>query len=198
MDVLLNAQLRDGTGKGNARTLRSAGLVPAVVYGPKSESTSLSVSAKSLEKLLRDLGGESKLIDLNIEDSGEQAVRQVLIREVQVHPVRRRFLHVDFYEVPLDQPIVVEVLLDVQGEPMGVKKGGSLEIIRRSISLRCLPAEIPERIQVDVTGLDLGDTVHISDLISRVAFEIVDDHALALISVSSPEGDKDEEGSESE
>lgn len=198
MDVLLNAQLRDGTGKGNARTLRSAGLVPAVIYGPKSEPTPLAVSAKSLEKLLRDLGGESKLIELNIEDSGEQAARQVLIREVQVHPVRRRFLHVDFYEVPLDQPIVVEVLLDVQGEPVGVKKGGSLEIIRRSISLRCLPAEIPERIQVDVTGLDLGDTVHISDLISKVAFEIMDDHALALISVSSPEGDKDEEGSESE
>lgn len=198
MDVVLDAQLRSGTGKGFARTVRSAGEVPAVIYGPKSEPTSLTVSAKQLEKMLRDLAGEAKLITLNIGDGGAQTARQVLIREVQVHPVRRRFLHVDFYEVPLDQAIVVEVLLDVQGESVGVKKGGSLEVIRRSVSLRCLPAEIPERIAVDVSGLDLGGTIHVSDLIPSVPFDIVDDPALAIVTVSAPEGAGEEEASEAE
>ena len=121
MDVELSVQLRTKTGTGAARRLRKEDTVPAILYGPKTAPVLLAVPAIRLLKLLRDMGEESKLIRLAIGDGKDQQIRQALIREVQTHPVRRRFLHVDFYEVPLDQPILVEVPVELDGEPVGEK-----------------------------------------------------------------------------
>ena len=194
MDIELNAQVRKVGGKGVARRLRREGRVPAVLYGPKTPSQLLSLSAKSLEKLLSGMGEESRLLQLKIEDGSEVQNRQVLVREVQVHPVRRRFLHVDLYEVPLDHPIVVEVHVELMGESVGVRKGGTLNLIRRTLSVRCPPGEIPEKIELNVADLDLGGSVHVEDLIGRVPYELVDDPSFAVVNVSSPE----EAGKESE
>jgi len=188
MNVEMTVQVRTGTGKELAGRLRRAEQVPAVLYGPKAQTLSLSVPAAQLEKLLRDMGEESRLLRLTIEGGEEQQVRQVLIREIQVHPIRRRFLHVDFYEVPLDRAIVVEVPVEMQGEAVGIKKGGTLNLIRRTLAVRCLPGEIPERIQVDISGLDLGDTIHVADLLEKVPFELVGDRSFAVVTVASPEG----------
>ena len=185
MDAELNVQRREGSGKGASRRLRAGERVPAIFYGPKTDPVSLSVSALELEKLLRDMGKESKLLKLNIE--GEES-HQVLIREVQTHPYRRRFFHVDFYEVPLDQLIVVEVLVELEGEPVGVKKGGELNLIRRTLSVRCLPREIPERIRVDVSGLEMGESIHVQDIAAGLAFELVEDMAASVANVMAPEG----------
>lgn len=193
MDVELVGQLRSETGKGAARRLRSRQMVPAIVYGPKMESVSVAVSSKRMEKLLRDMGEESRLLTLSIEGDGEPSTKQVLIREIQVHPSRRRFLHVDFYEVPMDHPIVVVVPVELVGESVGVKKGGTVDVVRRTVSVRCLPGEIPEKIEVDIKQLDLGGAIHVGDLAKMVPYALVDDKHLSIVNILAPEGAAKEE-----
>jgi len=187
MDVDLSVQVRTKTGRGPARRLRREETVPGILYGPKMAPIPLAVPAVPLLKLLRDMGEESKLIRLVIGQDTDQQVRQALIREVQTHPVRRRFLHVDFYEVPLDQPILVDVPVELDGEAVGEKKGGVLNLIRRTLSVRCLPGEIPERVHIDISGMDLGSSVHVADLIGRVPFELMDDKGTAVVAMVVPE-----------
>jgi len=185
MNLELTAARKTTSGKGAARSVRRDKRVPAVLYGPKTESISLTVSSIELEKLLRDTGGESKLLNLNID--GQDSPKQVLIREVQVHPYRRRFLHVDFYEVPLDQPIVVEVPIALVGDSIGVQKGGEINLIRRTLSVRCLPNQIPESIRVDVSKMDLGQIIHVEELTAEATFVIVDEKSVGVVSILVPE-----------
>jgi large subunit ribosomal protein L25 len=184
MTLQIEAATRDRTGKGAARAVRRDLRVPAVLYGPKTEATSLSVSALHLEKLLRETGGESKLLNLKIDGS---QTRQVLIREIQTHPYRRRFLHVDFYEVPLDQPITVEVAVELTGDSIGVQKGGELNLIQRTLAVRCLPNQIPESIRVDVSSLDLGEVLHVEDLAVGAPYQFDEDPSVGVVSVVAPE-----------
>lgn len=187
MELQLTASIRSGSGKGPARAVRREKNVPAVLYGPKTEPLNLTVSAAHLEKLVKSTGGESKLLNLHIEDGEKSLSKQVLIREVQVHPYRRRFLHVDFYEVPLDQPIVVEVPIALVGDSIGVQKGGEFNVILRTLSVRCLPNQIPENIPVDVSKLDLGQILHVEELDAGGTFELVDDPSAGVVSVIAPE-----------
>ncbi len=181
----LTAEKRDQHGKGAARRTRRESRVPAILYGPKTEAVSLSVSSLQLEKLLRDTHGESKLLNLNIDGGGE--ARQVLIREVQVHPYRRRFLHVDFYEVPLDQPIEVEVPVELVGESIGVSKGGELNLIQRTLAVRCFPNQIPESVRINISKMDLGHILHVGDLEAQEGYELVDEKAMGIVSIIAPE-----------
>jgi len=193
MDVELSVRMRSKVGKGAARVLRGEERVPAVLYGPKTEPVLLSVEAKRLEKLLRDAGEESKLLRLSVEGEEGSPVRQALIREVQVHPYRKRFLHVDFYEVPLDQPIMVDVPVDLVGEAVCVKKGGLVNLVRRTLAVRCLPGAIPEKIQIDVSDMEIGSAFHVGDL--KESFELIDDAGITIVNVTAPEGKgKEEEG----
>lgn len=187
MNVELGVEARPRTGKGAARSLRRQDKIPGVIYGPKADPLPVSVADNALEKLLREMGEESKLLKVTVDDGQTRQMRQVLIREVQVHPVRRRFLHVDFYEVPLDHPIVVEVPVEVLGEAVGVRDGGVLNVISRTLAVRCLPGDIPEKVQIDVSSLEIGSTVHVADLIQQVPFELVDDAHLTVVTVNAPE-----------
>ncbi len=195
MSLELEAVLRQKTGKGGARSARRDLMVPAVLYGPKTPSTILAVSSSHLEKFLRETGGESKLINLKI-DEGEP--RQVLIREIQTHPYRRRFLHVDFYEVPMDQSITVEVVVELVGDSVGVQKGGELNLIQRTLAVRCLPGEIPEKIRVDVSNLDMGDILHVQDLVAESSYEFDDDPSTGVVGVEGLESAAPAAGEESE
>lgn len=187
MDYEIAASFRNGTKKGAARRLRREELVPAILYGPKMDPISLAVPALRLEKLLKTMEGESRLVALSFGEGDDRQTRQVLLREVQVHPYRRRFLHVDFFEAPLDRPIVVNVPIELKGEAIGVRKGGSINLILRTLAVRCLPAEIPERIRVDVSGLDLGGTITIAGLSSQVTAELMGEPSQALVTVIAPE-----------
>lgn len=193
MDVELVAQVRDVSGKGASRRLRAQAQVPAVLYGPKMEPLKLSVSSRRLERLLKDMGEESRLLELTLEGVDDRPNRQVLIREVQTHPVRRRFLHVDFYEVPLDHAIELNVPVELVGEAIGVRKGGTLNLIRRMLSIRCLPGQIPEKVQVDVSELEQGDSIYVHDLVGQGPFEFMDDPNHAVVNVVAPEGSAGEE-----
>ena len=184
MSLELKAVTREMTGKGPARSVRRDLRVPAVLYGPKTQPTPLSVSALDLEKLLRETQGESKLLNLNIE--GGQT-RQVLFREIQKHPYRRRFLHVDFYEVPLDQSITVEVVVELVGDSIGVQKGGEINLIQRTLAVRCLPNQIPESVRIDVSKLELGEMLHVEDLVAESSYEFDEDPSVGVVSVVAPE-----------
>ncbi len=196
MDVALTAQLRDVMGKGPSRRLRQEKKVPAVLYGPKMDAVALTVSAQDLEKLLREIGEESKLLQLAIEGGAEKLNKQVLIREIQVHPFRKRFLHVDFFEVPLDVAIEVEVLVELQGEAVGVKKGGDLDQLMRTVTVKCFPDQIPEKVIVDVTALDLGGSIRVSDLKGKVPYDLVGDPHYPIVTISSLETPASGEGAE--
>jgi len=190
MDIELKCQPRTLTGKGPARRLRKADSVPAVLYGPKSAPVPLALSAKRLERLLSDMGEESKLLRLTIEGDGGSETRHVMIREVQKHPFRKRLLHVDFYEVALDQAIEVEVPVELVGEAVGLKKGGIVNLVRRTLAVRCLPTAIPETIKVDVSGLDLGHSVHVADVMKTVAVEIAEEPGQTVVAVNVPGEEK--------
>jgi large subunit ribosomal protein L25 len=188
MDIQLVAQLRDMTGKNEARSLRRQEMVPAVFYGPRSTSLPITVPMARLEKLFRDMGDEHKLLSLIIEDGQNRQEKHVMIREVQVHPARRQLLHVDFYEVAMDQAIEVDVPVELKGKPLGVEKGGILNQIRRTLTVRCLPGEIPEKVEVDVSAVDIGASIKVADLIGVVPYVLTDDHSFAVAAVVAPEG----------
>jgi large subunit ribosomal protein L25 len=156
----MTAQPRQGNGKGAARSVRREGLVPVVLYGQKITPLSLSVNPKELQSAFS--AGANTLITLKVP--GDGASKVVMIKDYQVDPVRRTMLHADLYEIRMDQELALEVPIHLTGKSEGVKAGGILEQIHRSISVLCFPDRIPDAIEVDVTPLTVGQSVHAGDL----------------------------------
>ena len=161
---VLSAEIREGVGKGKARKLRAKGLIPAIFYSPKSQSIPLVIDSKEFVKTLQTEAGENVLIDLNIR-KGDQADRKVvMVKDIQIDPLQGTTLHTDFYEVAMNEMVTVEVPIHLVGKPEGIKMGGILEQIRRVIQIQCLPGDIPKRIDVDVSSLKIGDSIHVQDI----------------------------------
>jgi len=160
--LVLDVEAREGKGKGSARRARAQGRVPAIFYGPKSPSRTISVDGKELSQRITNLEG-THLIQLrsSVSDLNQ---KMVLLRELQSDPVSGAPLHADFYEVALDKAIEVKVPLHFTGKALGVTLGGILQPIFRELTVRCLPTAIPEYIEVDVTELAIHGAVHIADL----------------------------------
>lgn len=158
----LRAEEREATGSGPASRLRREGWVPGVIYGPEQESVPLKVEEPELRHLLETIRIDNTLVDLEVADDGE---RKVLIREVQQHPWKGQLLHVDFYQIQEDEEIRVGVPIEFVGVPTGVSEdGGILQTVRDSIEVECLPDEIPESFEIDVSELEIGDSLHVADL----------------------------------
>jgi large subunit ribosomal protein L25 len=161
---VLSAEIREGVGKGKARKLRAKGLIPAIFYSPQSQSIPLVIDSKEFVKTLQTEAGENVLIDLNIR-KGDQADRKVvMVKDIQIDPLQGTTLHTDFYEVAMNEMVTVEVPIHLVGKPEGIKMGGILEQIRRVIQIQCLPGDIPKRIDVDVSSLKIGDSIHVQDI----------------------------------
>ena len=161
---VLSAEIREGVGKERARKLRAKGLIPAIFYSPKSQSVPLVIDSKEFVKTLQTEAGENVLIDLNIR-KGDQADRKVvMVKDIQIDPLQGTTLHTDFYEVAMNEMVTVEVPIHLVGKPEGIKMGGILEQIRRVIQIQCLPGDIPKRIDVDVSSLKIGDSIHVQDI----------------------------------
>ncbi len=163
--VILKSTRRDGVGKGVARRLREAGNVPAIYYGRGEEPVALTVQVKELETLLHGSAGSNVIVDLKVEGAAA-ADRKAILREIQRHPVRGNILHVDLQHISLSERITVEVPIVLVGVPTGVKDGGGiLEHLLREVEVECLPTDIPEKLTVDVSNLNIGESVHVSDLV---------------------------------
>jgi len=180
MAVALKGKIREGRGKGANRKLRSEGMLPAVVYGGKS-SVSLTVNPKELKKLIEKEGINS-LIELAIEGDSEKK-RVVVIKDHQQHPIRDGWEHADFLEVDMQQKIKVDVPIILEGHSPGEKLGGMVEHNLHTLSVKCLPGEIPESIKVDMTQVELDQVVHISDLTVPETVEVLDNMSESVISV---------------
>jgi len=158
----LLAKIRTQFGKEASRKLRQKGLVPAICYGPNTEPVPLTIDPKELMRTIQL--GENVLIDLMIQDGKQAAQKVVVVRDLQIDPVMDQYLHADLFEVVMDEEISVEVPIVLVGKAEGVKIGGVLEQITREITVECLPADIPQTIEVDVSHLNIGDAIHIGDI----------------------------------
>lgn len=191
----LDAQLRNETGKGAARSLRRAGYVPAVIYGHGETTRACKVEKKELERLLSSIAHESTLIDLKL-DNGDTS--RVLIRELQVHPYRPEVLHVDFLAVHKGEKVRLDVAVQLQGAAPGVKEGGVLEHLRHEVEIRCDPDAIPEALELDISGLGIGDTLTVGDLKVVPGVEVLVDPSASIVTVVPPTVHKVEEEEEEE
>ncbi|MEI9476806.1 MAG: 50S ribosomal protein L25 [Deltaproteobacteria bacterium] len=161
---VLVVETREGLKKGNARKLRAKGLIPAVFYGPRSKTLPLVLDPKELSRALKTEAGANVLIDLDIRNADQLGRKVVMVKDIQLHPLQREILHADFYEVAMDEMVNVEVPIHLIGKSEGVKAGGILEQVRRVIEIQCLPADIPKFIEVDVTALQIGDSIHVQSI----------------------------------
>ncbi len=183
--VNLQGEIRTAVGKTAAKRLRRALRIPGVVYGGKQVPLPVVVNP---HELLSALGaGENVLINLSVAGIAGTQTRTVILKELQLDPVKGRPLHADFMEVSMERKIRVEVPLILAGEPVGVKsKGGILEQPLRQLFVECLPLNIPERITVEVSALDIGDAVHVRDLTVGEGVRILEDTARVVASVVAP------------
>ena len=199
--VMLKAEARTGRGKGAARKLRATGRVPAVLYGADAESVALSVDATEATHLFQTISVENTIVDLAVA-GGKEAVR-TLVREVQVHPLRPQLLHIDFLRIQAGVKVDLDIPVHLTGVPEGVRaEGGVLQQIIHELPVRVLPSNIPPSIEIDVTGLGLGDTIHVSDLDLGEDVEIQAELDQTIAAVVAPRAlaldEEEEEGEEVE
>lgn len=161
--VKLNVSRRTATGRAAVRKLKAQGAVPAVIYGGKSQPESLQVDRRAISNLLSHASGENILVELEIE--GESNNRVALVQEVQHSPLGGEVLHIDFHAVSMDEMIEAEVPLEPTGTALGVKTyGGLLEQNLRSLEIECLPRDLPDVISVDISNLNIGDSIHVREI----------------------------------
>ena len=180
--VTLSAATRSGTGKGAARQLRREGFIPAVVYGHGEESTHLQLNTDEVEHLLGRISAATTVIGLKV---GKKQTQNVLIREIQRHPVTPIILHIDFFHIREDEKIRVAVPVHLDGRPEGVEAGGILQQVRHELQVECLPGDIPEGFHIDVSALLVGDSLHIGDLDSG-GVAVLEDPDLTVCTVVPP------------
>lgn len=179
----LSATRRTGTGKGAARTLRREGKIPGVIYGHKREPQALAVAARDLEKLLDVISADNTVIELAIEGTNGRA----LIREIQRHPFKRQILHVDFQEVIAGEKMTVRVPLRLVGTPVGVRLGGGIvDHTLRELTISVDPANMPNHIDVDISELNLGDSIHVSQLTVPAGATVEDEPDAAVVVIATP------------
>jgi large subunit ribosomal protein L25 len=178
----IDVEVRNKTGKGVARKLRSAGRLPAVLYGPQTEPLPISVDAHDFQVMLQGAVGEQILFTMNMSEGDKK--RLAMVKELQTHPVNDRIIHVDFYEVDMDRKLHTEVPIKLVGTPVGVEVyKGILEVMHRTVNILCLPMNVPDYIEVDVSNLNIGDAAHISDITPPEGVEITDSMDITLAAV---------------
>ncbi len=186
MKFELAVAVRDRAGKGAARSMRRSGRVPAVLYG-QGECLLLTISPEELIKILKSQAGSTALISLTVEGAKSKPNRTALLRDFQVDPVTGAVLHADLFEISMDKPIRVKVPIHVVGGvPTGVKEGGVLHHNLRELYIECLPAALPDHIEVDAAALKIGEGIHVKEITKRDGIRFLDDADQMVVSVAAP------------
>ncbi|MGQ0695719.1 MAG: 50S ribosomal protein L25 [Nitrospiraceae bacterium] len=182
----LTAVARDRAGKGAARSMRRAGKVPAVLYG-QGECLLVTVDPEELIKILKSRAGSTALISLTVTGVKSKPNRTALLRDYQVDPVSGTVLHADLFEISMSKPIRVKVPIQIiGGVPAGVKEGGVLHHNMRDLHVECLPAALPDHIEVDASALNIGDGIHLKEIAPREGVRFLDDPDQMVVSVAAP------------
>jgi large subunit ribosomal protein L25 len=181
-EIAIPANRREGLGKGPARRARFAGTIPAVVYGPEITPLSIAVREQDFRAALKAAGGESTIYTLMLDGQANK----VIIREIQRDPLTSRIIHLDFHAISMNKPIDIRIPLHFVGTPKGVKsEGGIMQVLIRDLEISCLPVNIPEHVEIDVTELGIGDSIHVRNLnIPNV--EILADASSTVVVISAP------------
>jgi large subunit ribosomal protein L25 len=197
MEAILEATIRESRGKNEARRTRREGQVPGVLYGSsggaaneaaRTEAKAIAVQPKALLKILHSQSGANTLISLKLDGEGDA---RVLVKDYQIDPVTHQLLHADFYRINMDRPLRVTIPVIVKGEPKGVKQqGGLLEFIRREIEIECLPADIPEHVEVDVSELMLHQGIRVREIATDVKWKPLSDPEMMIVHVISPKAEE--------
>ncbi|MBN2062564.1 MAG: 50S ribosomal protein L25 [Deltaproteobacteria bacterium] len=183
----LSAQIREKTGKEAAKKIRKSNRVPSVFYGPETDPIKLTVDNSQLKKILKKTAGDNIILGLQIESEQGIDSRLVMLKELQSDPIKDRFLHVDFMEVSLDKEITLDIPVRLVNTPRGVSdNGGILQHVRREIAISCLPNKLVDFIEVDVAGLDIGETLHIEDIKFPEGMKSVQEGNLTVATVMAP------------
>ncbi len=193
---VLNVEIRENTGKGVARKLRAAGMVPAVVYGKGMEPTAITVEPKALEQAIATEAGWNTLLTLKGAAPVEGKV--VVLKELDLHPLKRHMVCADFHAINLREKSSFMIPVITVGKSAGEKAGGALQVIRHELEVLCLPTEVPQSIEINVEALEIGDVVHVEEIAAPAGAELVFDVNFTVITVVGfkPEVEETEEGEE--
>ena len=182
----LAARVRTDTGKGAARRLRRSDQVPAIFYGPNSQPVMLAVKYLDLKTLLKSASSENVIFQLQIESGQGSSNKTVMLKELQADPIKPVYYHADFYEISMDKELTLNVPVHLVGTPAGAAKGGILQHVKRDLSVACLPGNLVEFLEVDVTALDIGDAVHVKDLVLPTGMKTAEDADTTIAVVTAP------------
>ena len=183
----LTVEMRGSAGKGVARKLRAVGRIPAVFYGRREAAVPITLDPRSLRGLLEGSeAGMNTLINLHVEGGGALEGKTVLIKELQRDPVWGQYLHADFYAVDLEQTVEVSVPIHITGRAAGVELGGILDHALRELDLGCLPLAIPKQVEIDVSALEIGDSLHVRDIVLPAGVTLRSDPDLPVVSIVPP------------
>jgi len=182
--INLESQLREERGKQLMKRLRRGGFIPVIIYKDGKDSVSLKVSEKEFSAVIGTKAGTNVIINLKIAD--KQKAKTVMIKEMQRDPLKGSIMHVDFNEISLTETIKVHVKVEPKGDPAGIKEGGTLERVVHEVEVECLPTAIPEKIEVDVTNMNINDTIFVKDLAAPAGIKILQDAELIVMSLKPP------------
>ncbi len=198
----LAAQVRESKGKEAAKKMRKEKNIPGVFYGPESEPVMLCFKDGDLRKVLKSAASENIIMSLDITSDKGTESKMVMLKELQADPLKDTYIHADFYEISMDKELTLNIPVTLVGTPAGVTNGGILQHIRRELTISCLPDKVIESIDVDVSGLGVGESLHISDIVFPEGITSPQEEHLTVAVVNAPSGSEsegdEEEGEEGE
>ena len=197
--VTLSAIKREKTGKEISKKLRKQGLIPAIVYGPRFQPLPIAVKFNELESILIKHKGETLLFNLELTD-GEPSKIQAILKDYQTHPITDKIIHIDFLAIHEEETITLDIPLEFLGKPVGISKGGVLEILLHELTIECLPSNIPDKIYIDISNLDVGDVLHVKDIKVPEGVKVINDPEETVLTIvaEAGEGTEEETGETSE
>jgi large subunit ribosomal protein L25 len=193
----INAELRSERGKNATHRLRQEGYIPAIIYS-HGESEAIKIKKNDFFNIFKGQVTESSLIDVTITDKKDDGNHEVFVKDYQVDPVTDELIHVDFFKVTLGEKIQTRVSVEIVGKSIGEKMGGILEVVERELEIECLPREMPEKIEIDVTNIDIGDSIHIEDIETTGSLKFLTDGKRVIVTVIAPKAYVEEEELEEE
>jgi large subunit ribosomal protein L25 len=182
--IRLEVKPRDGAGSAVARRLRAGGMIPGVLYGGGKKAHPFAVEERELRRVLTGEHGLHAILDVVFD--GQKTAHHAVLKDYQLDPVRPKLLHVDLHEVRLDQVIQTQVAVEPVGESPGVKEGGALTLVLREVNVEALPMEVPDRLELDISGMAIGDSLRVSDISAPEGVQLLDDPESVVVTVTPP------------
>ncbi len=184
--VVLAAKVRENKGKGAARRLRKNNQIPAIFYGPDTKPIMLAVDYPDLEHIINQDSGENIIFNLQVKSDHGTETRKAMLKDILIDPTKDIYLHADFYEISMDKKITVGIPIRLLNTPVGVTNGGILQHVKRELTISCLPDKLIDSFNIDVSGLDIGDSIHIEDIELPDGITSIEERHLTVAVIAAP------------